>query len=710
MRQSIIFGLVFLFLMSSVLAIAPVTQSSNITPVVLLTNETVIGFCNATDADTTNIWYETIFYIDGVANQSSHIEPTGIYAYRNFSTYQGGSGTSSPTDIAQNASHTLIASTASDSIYKYYNNGTWVSTTDIGLATFNIFEGITFNGTDVWVLVNNNSGYESIMRLNGNLTTSSTWFYIPAVGTTSSYGGLTTNGTHLFIGNINQKAIYIYRMNGTYEGLYNLSAQGISVWGVKHDGSYLWISDNDYNLIRRINKDTGIYDGISFASYSNSSNFPHGLEKNTTHFSIIDGQTCDHDQVFIYNATYVNPVTQGILTNAANLSSNITEGGMDLILSCRAYDGTSYSSWLNSSFVTVYDNLINLQLIDEIDGTLFNFGNLTSARMYYNETHYIDLKTTNITNFNYAYSDDDPNVWFEFANDYYLVLRYFDFSLFEDDSGVRICVNKHTVEEVQNTLISASQTPAKIRNVFSNCYIVGDYTRFAYQNALSLRFFTIDAIYELQTYSDGAALILAYVDGGISTYYNLDTLLFNQNAYNVNIMNPDLTASAYSSDTIHIKYQNPYNDNIASTLSIYDLNSSTLLYSSTPATPNAWDVYYNYTLLGFSPTNETIFKVVVNEQKLSSSNTLVIYVKPNGAMGTLPNGVAFAFSVFLYILAIGGLSFNYAFGFVGIFLILGALIVTAFAVGSNAILMLQTIELLSLIFIIIYMVKATGEL
>jgi len=250
----------------------------------------------------------------------------------------------------------------------------------------------------------------------------------------------------------------------------------------------------------------------------------------------------------------------------------------------------------------------------------------------------------------------------------------------------------------------------KIRNIFSNCYIVGDYTRFAYQTALSLRFFTIDAIYELQTYENGLEIILAYIDGGISTYYDLDTLLFNQNAYNLNMMHSDLTASAFSSDTIFIRYDNSYNDNTASSLSIYDLNSSALVYSSVPITPNAWSIYFNYTALGISVTNETIFKLVVNEQKASSANTLVLYVKPNGATGTLPNGVAFAFSLFLYILAIGGMSFTYAFGFVGIFIILGALIITSFAVGSNAILMLQTIELLSLVFIVIYMVKASGDL
>lgn len=367
---------------------------------------------------------------------------------------------------------------------------------------------------------------------------------------------------------------------------------------------------------------------------------------------------------------------------------------------CSDFFGSNQS---NLSFY-VYTNQITL--INERNNTLFNLDNCSSARVYFDDnSSYYDFKVegkqkVNITNMNNTklrveiiYSDGS------------IIIRYLDTSLLED---IRVCANVEGTTHYEQLIISASEKPAILKNVFSNCYIAADYTRFAYQDTKLLKAYSINSLYYLYTFDeDNNQIILASLDGSIQTYINLDTLEFQAQTYDVSILTDAISFGKIDNTTISIRYKNLDNNNIGLAMEVTNMDSNEVvldLDSEDFTDYNNFTLYLNYATLD-NVNESTLFKVELEKTTAAGTTTITRYVGTAANNGILTNGMAFIMAVLFAVFGLTLASTKVTFGWFGIIVLLAGLITLSLATGAWYITFLQVILVISMVYIFIIMVQ-----
>lgn len=156
-------------------------------------------------------------------------------------------------------------------------SGTPGATDGTGIAaTFNEPNGITTDGTNLYVAERSNHKIRKIVIATGEVTTfagTGTPGAIDATGTAASFywpNGLTTDGTNLYVadsGNNKIRKIVIATgevttiagsgVSGWGDAGVGTNALFFGPWGITTDGSYLYVSDYGNNMVRRIYIGTG---------------------------------------------------------------------------------------------------------------------------------------------------------------------------------------------------------------------------------------------------------------------------------------------------------------------------------------------------------------------------------------------------------------------------------------------------------------------
>lgn len=422
-----------------------------------------------------------------------------------------------------------------------------------------------------------------------------------------------------------------------------------------------------------------------------------GFNNHTTDVTLI----CT-DNIF-NNITYNNTLNgvslfYGNLTNASvnSNSSNLVYGTNTAVGTCKDLFGS------NSSNYSKYVYSATLILIDERNNVLFDVNNVSSARVYYDDNStYFDFKTagTNTTNFTSILTNKLRFELVYSTGD--VIVRYIDVSLLTDP--IRVCANKEGVTHYEQLLISAIEKPVVLKNVFSNCVVAADYTRFAYQSSLVLKAYTINSLYYLYTFDEGNQVLLASLDGSISTYVNLDTLEFNQNAYDVTVLGDALAFEKTGTYTMKIYYNNLANDNSNLTVNIIRLDntsSTTILTTSSFSNPNNFTMYFDFTTLNI--TNNTVFKIVLTKTSTGGiTSTLSKYFNTQAKSGKLPSGIGLVIG---FLLIVFGLTFTISrttFSWFGIAMALASIIVLTFTMPAWYITFLLVIDVIVLVYIVI---------
>ncbi len=164
--------------------------------------------------------------------------------------------------------------------------------------------------------------------------------------TNISLGGITTDGTYLWITNYWNAKVYKYNMNGTYTGSY--WSTNANPTGITTDGTYLWIADWYENKVYKFNMN-GNYTG----AYWSTNAYPTGITTNGEYFWITYELT---DEVYKYdmNGNYTgekwSTYAGGVF---CNYPLGITTDGTYLWIASDWYkkvykftlDGTYVSSW-----------------------------------------------------------------------------------------------------------------------------------------------------------------------------------------------------------------------------------------------------------------------------------------------------------------------------------------------------------------------------
>jgi hypothetical protein len=402
-----------------------------------------------------------------------------------------------------------------------------------------------------------------------------------------------------------------------------------------------------------------------------------------------------------YNLTFNNIQYQYRinLTNATTITNNTisTNGNNVLIGSCEDL----FTRTTETQNFNIYSKQIFL--IDEILNTAFNVNNISSVKVYIDDNSTLfDFKTqnTNVTNFTSMMTN---KLRFEFIYlDGTTITRYVDTSIINE--SLRVCVNREGVTHYEQLIISATQRPVTLKNVYSNCLVASDYTRFAYQDAFLLKAFTISSLYYLYT-NDNGNVLLGSLDGSISSYINVDTLEFKQQAYTIETTKDIIAIETNISRIATISYLNVDSDNTYLNLSITNTKDGTLLFNYDEFTNyNNFTLYWDYSSFGLD--NDTIlsasFNIIREDDSVANKK---YYFTTQGGSGLILAPLAFAISFLLMIFGFTLASSRMTFGWFGIFVALAAVGLTTFAVKTWYILFLQAMEVIVLIYIVLLILK-----
>jgi hypothetical protein len=375
------------------------------------------------------------------------------------------------------------------------------------------------------------------------------------------------------------------------------------------------------------------------------------------------------------------------------------------------YDSYSANYSFNSSYtflnISLYPRyFVNISLINEANGSLFNCSSLYSCKLYYGDsTSYVwDFKTSSSANVSVDLSNGTKfRVELIYPTSFDVVNRYFDVTVVPDPYNVRVCANYINVTHYENLIYSASNRPVIMVNPFSNCLIAGDYTRFAYQDTFILRAFTVDAPYYLYTLVGDAMSFLVGIDGGISLQVNLDTLQFRTSTVPIDILSSSLQVwSNVSLNQSIIKYYNQEENNV--NVSVLIANSVTgVIYLSTDIflNPNNFSLLFDYSSLNSS---DNLYIVSVCPYTLEGASDCEVkyfnlVFNYNGESG-MPTGVAFALALFLVITAFTFASISASNSWFGILLLVIALLVLASSTIEWFTLMFMGIIIIVILFLV----------
>lgn len=262
-------------------------------------------------------------------------------------------------------------------------------------------------------------------------------------------------------------------------------------------------------------------------------------------------------------------------------------------------------------------------------------------------------------------------------------IKYLNSSLLGD--SVRVCA-VHFQQFYQQIFVSYSELPVWLTNKFANCYIVADYTKFAYKNALSVQGTTINKPYLLETNINGVKTILSNQDGALASEINLDTLIFQKETTQIQVTGNylsfgkyfDAVTEEYDQNILQISYENTANDNNSTKFEIYKGTNLLETYTET-SSPDKFIYDWNYA--SYNLDSNDILKLVLTIKKDNGTTvetTNYFSVSANYSANSFFSewlGIILAFLVILFGLTVVGTRF--ALGWFGVLVCITALAILA---------------------------------
>lgn len=560
---------------------------------------------------------------------------------------------------------------------------------------------------------------ESFRSYNANLTPR---FKVQSF----NFYNYTKNGTINYTRNlgINLTAICDSRENNSLYVLYDNTSQKypLSCTNSSQNYNFNFQTENEgnYNITTLVNTTLG------FSNTTASQNFTFDLNDPSVYFNFtIEGSGFNQTQANVtlrctdtiaqqltYNITYnSNTLLNADFNNNTNQSAlgNNTDGSNTAIGTC----SDLFSS--NSKTVTKEIYQKTLVLIDERDKGPFDVSNTSSARVYFDDnSSFFDFKSQSTNNVSFATLDQNK-LRFELVYNQNVyaggdtIIRYIDIGT-TPEQEIKVCANTADVTHFVQFIISASEKASVIKNQFSNCYAAADYTRFAYQDGLLLKAYTIESQYYLNTLENNQQTTLASLDGSVESTINLDTLEFNANKQPISVFDSTLSFEKTGNQTVRIDYNNPQqnNEDIEVTITRVD-NTSQEFFSDDFANPNNFTIYWDFSTL-YNVTNTTLFKIDATATlEDGSSNTVTQYFNTQGGSGPISRTFAIVFSILTTLFGLTVSVARNALSWLGAATQIIALAVLTFAASAWYIVFLQTVQVILLVYIVIVMVMQTGE-
>lgn len=392
----------------------------------------------------------------------------------------------------------------------------------------------------------------------------------------------------------------------------------------------------------------------------------------------------------------VNSIDANYSTDS-NVATNLdfSEGTFDTVGRCVDKAGNIASDVNQFSMYFKYFLLVNEETAAPFN--LADINTLTAFSPDYNFS--FDFKTDGNSGVYYVVNADD-SVRFRLGYDNAGTIEYFyrdiAMSALPTDANIGICVPEfQTIYE--QLVISSTERRVRVINPFSNCYVLADYTKYAYENAFYNKAYTITMPYNLYVFDGNVAVLLANVEGGTATAINLDVIEYRTETYNLVIADDSFSVSKVDANTLYFYYKNLKADNIQVNFKVYDGDTLKLNYTET-GSPNDVGFYVNYTT--WSVQNKSL-EVVVTATTASGAESETYYISLEAEFGFLDGFIAIAFSFMLFFFGITLTSVRYALGWFGIILSGLSIVILSFAIVSTYTIFMQMIMAVILVYIIL---------
>jgi len=339
---------------------------------------------------------------------------------------------------------------------------------------------------------------------------------------------------------------------------------------------------------------------------------------------------------------------------------------------------------------------LNVVDVDKMQAFTYDGNNVYDYNIYASPTKYF-IDYDNVVRFDLTYNDVSETK----------LSREIDFGLLPD-TNVGLCVAPFQ-SFYEQFLISSTNKDVVVYNDFADCYNLASSTKFAYENALMVRAFTINKPYYLYTWIDDVKTLLATIDGSKASVINLDVLEFNNEEYTFEIATDTVvfkclensTTGICDQNTIGIYYRSLRGDNASIKYQVY--RNNTLLWEYTESDePNEFNTNWYY---GGEDLNATdILKLVLTKTTEAGVETSADYwfdLEGQAYSGTMDASLAIIFSFMILFVGLTLVAYKYAFGWFGIALCVIAIGILSFAPGFWYVQFMQAIIVIVAVFITI---------
>lgn len=383
----------------------------------------------------------------------------------------------------------------------------------------------------------------------------------------------------------------------------------------------------------------------------------------------------------------------------------------------------------NSTTETVqpyYD--INFILVNEANGTPLTASNIdknfTIAKVYsIDGTYTYNFKDANKPYVNavipgipiqFEFSYPDTTVG-STTTTYPPLSRYIDLSLISD-TNLRLCV-PFAQQFYQQRFVSNQERQVYLQNYVANCYDLIGRLSYAYDVGYAQTLYTINKPYYLYFYSGGVKTFLVLLDGSQANQYNLDTIIFSQQPFTLNIGLEGLSFSPllsdgthYNTKTIQIYYKNYYETNTKLIMDIYS-DGNILVWSHTETdSPNELLTNFYWGDINAVSVDSNMFIILTKTTALGITSTTTWFnlwgdsidapVSEKASTGKLHIFAAIA-SLLIFFFGLTIVASGRIFGFFGIILCIISIIICAFALQVWYIQLLEAAYLVVIFLIVI---------
>lgn len=267
------------------------------------------------------------------------------------------------------------------------------------------------------------------------------------------------------------------------------------------------------------------------------------------------------------------------------------------------------------------------------------------------------------------------------------------------DVNISICVPAYQAF-FTHYVLSSSEKPVAIVNNYTGCYILADYTRYAYSDSLINYAYLIDMQYFLYQFVDGNKSVLALLDGSVQSTINLDVLQFKQRERSILITTDDVSVfkPAGYSNTFVIFYENLKADNVSVVFSVLQDNVELWSYSETDS-PNEVTIYFDYSTLDFNADFGVLELVVTTTDTSGLTESFSYYFSSEGVSTLLNPIAAIIIACVVFVFGFTFVSYRLAFGWFGLIMAMIAVAILTLAEPVWYVIFFQALFLIIGVFI-----------